>query len=148
MASPSLLDERAARALEEKYDPEVRFRPLLPPAAWLVAALLFGLSSFHYYTAGFGLLQETFHRGIHMACVIGLVFLVFARAKHLQAVARPSSLLTPGGVPLYDWALAATAAAASLYVPWIFDDLAFRVGNPLWLDVAMGTGLIVVLLEA
>ena len=40
-------------------------------------ALLLALSLFHAYTAGFGLLPETTHRGIHMAFVIGLIFLVF-----------------------------------------------------------------------
>ena len=35
-----------------------------------------------------------------------------------------------------------------LYIPWIFDDLAFRVGNPLPIDVAMGSILVVLLLEA
>jgi TRAP transporter 4TM/12TM fusion protein len=33
-------------------------------------------------------------------------------------------------------------------VPWIFNELAFRVGNPLPVDVAMGTILILCLLEA
>jgi TRAP-type uncharacterized transport system fused permease subunit len=37
---------------------------------------------------------------------------------------------------------------SSLYVPWIFDDLAFRVGNPLLLDWLMGSLAILVLLEA
>ena len=49
--------------LEEKYDPEMRFRPLLPPASLVVGGLLIVLSCFHYYTAGFGLLRETTHRG-------------------------------------------------------------------------------------
>ncbi len=35
-----------------------------------------------------------------------------------------------------------------LYIPYIFDDMAFRVGNPLLIDVAMGTVLVVALLEA
>ena len=35
-----------------------------------------------------------------------------------------------------------------LYIPYIFDDLAFRVGNPSTLDVAMGSVLVVLLLEA
>ena len=48
--------------LEAELDPEMQFRPLLPRAAWLVAALLLALSCFHYYTAGFGLLPETTHR--------------------------------------------------------------------------------------
>ncbi len=57
--------------LEAELDPEMRFRPLLPVAGWIVAVALFGLSCFHYYTAGFGLLQETLHRGIHISCVLG-----------------------------------------------------------------------------
>ena len=57
------------RSLEEKFDPEMRFRPLPTATAWLVAGLLLALSFFHYYTAGFGLLREATHRGIHMAFV-------------------------------------------------------------------------------
>ena len=63
--------------LEEQLDPEMQFRPLLPTAAWIVAGLLLALSVFHYYTAGFGLLAEQTHRGIHLAFVLGLIFLVF-----------------------------------------------------------------------
>ena len=37
---------------------------------------------------------------------------------------------------------------SSLYVPWVFHDLQFRVGNPDPLDWIMGTIMIVVLLEA
>ncbi|QFU15369.1 TRAP transporter fused permease subunit [Microvirga thermotolerans] len=136
------------RSLEEKFDPEMRFRPLRPGTAWIVAGLLFALSMFHYYTAGFGLLRETTHRGIHMAFVLGLIFLVFAARKADQDRLAPSEWWRPGGISLLDWALAATAVVASLYVPWIFNELAFRIGNPTPLDVAMGTALIVVLLEA
>ena len=55
--SPMELDEAKARELEEKFDSEIRFRPLGPFAARIVGALLIALSSFHYYTAGFGLLS-------------------------------------------------------------------------------------------
>ena len=137
-----------ARSLEEKFDPEMRFRPLLPGTAWIVAGLLIALSLFHYYTAGFGLLREATHRGIHMAFVLGLIFLVFAATKSSQDRLAPSSWLRPGGISLVDWVLAAAVAVASLYVPWIFNELAFRVGNPSATDVAMGTILIVLLLEA
>ena len=71
------LDEAKARELEEKFDSEIRFRPLAPLAARLVGALLIALSLFHYYTAGFGLLSEALHRGIHLSFVLGLIFLVF-----------------------------------------------------------------------
>jgi len=142
------LDEKAAKELEERFDPEVRFRPLGPFVGWLAALLLFALSAFHYYTAGFGLLREVTHRGVHMAFVLGLVFLVFAATARGKRTLYPSSLLRPGGIPVIDWILAAMAVVSTLYVPWIFQDLAFRVGNPLPIDVVMGTMLIVVLLEA
>ena len=134
--------------LEAELDPEMSFRPLLPRAGWLVAGLLFALSSFHYYTAGFGLLQETTHRGIHMAFVLGLIFLVFSATKGTSKTPAASSALAPLGIGLVDWVCAIAAVAASLYVPWVFHDLQFRVGNPDPLDWIMGSILIVVLLEA
>lgn len=147
MTEATTLDEQQARALEEKFDPEVRFRPLGPVAGWLAAAALFSLSAFHYYTAGFGLLREVTHRGVHMAFVLALIFLVFS-ARRGDTKLYGSSWRRPAGIPIYDWALIVAAAVTTLYVPWIFHDLAFRVGNPLPIDVVMGTLLIVVLLEA
>ena len=114
----------------------MQFRPLLPRTAWVVAALLLALSAFHYYTAGFGLLPETVHRGVHMAFVIGLIYLVFPTFRTRQAKPRPSSLLAPLGIGLLDWACALAAIVTALYVPWIFHDLQFRVGNPLTIDCA------------
>ena len=55
MTTAADLDDDKIQKLEAELDPEMRFRPLLPVAAWIVAAALFGLSCFHYYTAGFGL---------------------------------------------------------------------------------------------
>ncbi len=142
------VDVKKAEELERQFDAEMRFRPLLPPATWIVAGLLLALSCFHYYTAGFGLLREQTHRGIHMAFVLGLIFMVFA-ANRKHADAPPTSVWwKPGGVPFYDWALLAAAAVASLYLPAIFEDIAFRVGNPLPMDVVMGTILTLVVLEA
>ncbi|MFC5497796.1 TRAP transporter permease [Caenimonas terrae] len=142
------LDEKKLQELEEKFDPEMRFRPVVPPALQIVTWLLIALSCFHYYTAGFGLLRETTHRGVHLAFVLGLIFLVFAASKKsLNQPARPS-LLRPGGVPLVDWVLGLACAASVLYIPWVFDDLAFRVGNPDLSDVVMGTILFLTLLEA
>ena len=75
------LDPEKAKELEEKFDSEIRFRPLAPAAGWIVGTLLVVLSLFHYYTAGFGLLPEMEHRGIHLSFVLGLVFLVFPFTK-------------------------------------------------------------------
>ncbi len=142
------IPEAEARRLEEELDPEISFRKLAPGPGMLVSALLLILSGFHYYTAGFGLLEETTHRGVHLAFVIGLIFLVFSFVPGHGRTIQPSTQLSPGGIPLIDWGLAIAAAVASLYVPYIFHDLADRVGNPNTLDVVMGTIIIVVLLEA
>src|SRR5262245_66485671 len=92
----------------------MRFRPVVPPADHIVKWLLIALSCFHYYTAGFGLLRETTHRGVHLAFVLGLIFLVFAASKKALEHPRASSLLAPGGVPLVDWLLGLACAASVL----------------------------------
>ena len=142
------LNDRKLLELEEKFDPEMRFRPVVPPALQIVKWLLIALSCFHFYTAGFGLLRETTHRGVHMAFVLGLIFLVFAASKKSLAQPARSSWLAPGGVPLVDWLLGLTCAASVLYIPWVFNDLAFRIGNPDLSDVVMGSILFITLLEA
>ena len=125
----AVIDEAKVQELEQEFDPEMRFRPTLPPASHLVKWLLIVLSCFHYYTAGFGLLRETTHRGIHLAFVLGLIFLVFAFSKAGRDRARTSSWAAPGGVPLVDWALAIAVALSVLYIPYVFEDLAFRVAS-------------------
>ncbi|MBL3568312.1 TRAP transporter permease [Rhodovulum sp. BSW8] len=133
------------KALEEKFDPEMRFRTVARPLAMLAAAIMFLLSCYHYYTAGFGIPPATTHRGLHMGVTLLLVFLSFSAFGRREV--RPGPL-APWGMPLIDWILAGAGLVAALYVPWIYADLAFRVGNPLPVDIAMGTILIVVLLEA
>ncbi|WP_118134647.1 TRAP transporter permease [Oceanicella sp. SM1341] len=146
VARDEAITEAQMKELEERFDPEVRFRPLGPTLGWVAAGLLFILACYHYYTAGFGIPRAATHRGTHLAFTIALTFLSFAAWGRGEA--RRNSLLAPLGLPLSDWVLALAGAAAALYVPWIFDDLAFRVGNPLPIDILMGTILIVVLLEA
>jgi hypothetical protein len=124
--------------LEQKYDPEMRFRPLVPPATLVVGGTADRVVVLPLLHRGFGLLRETTHRGIHLAFVLGLVFLVFPARKSMLEHARRHSWWTPGGVPLFDWLLGLAIAASVLYIPWIFEDLAFRVGNPLPIDVGDG----------
>src|ERR1044071_3398337 len=142
------LDDAKIQKLEAELDSEMRFRPLLPAAGWIVAALLFGLSCFHYYTAGFGLLQETLHRGIHIACVLGLIFLVFSWNQKGNVATPKASLFFPRGIGVIDGFCCFPAVVTSLYVPYVFHDLQFRVGNPDPIDWIMGSVMIVVLLEA
>lgn len=141
------IDEAKAQALNEKFDPEIRFRPLAAGATWIVSILLVSLSIFHYYTAGFGLLRESTHRGVHLAFVLSLIFLVFGFNKRAYKREPKSTWFAPGGVPLFDWAIALALALTVLYIPYIFEELAFKVGNPDTIDVVMGTILLLGLLE-
>jgi TRAP transporter 4TM/12TM fusion protein len=147
-AATLLPDDQKLLELEEQFDPEMRFRPTVPPATQIVKWLLIALSCFHYYTAGFGLLQEITHRGVHLAFVLGMIFLVFAFSSTSAHRDLKSSFLNPGGVPLVDWLLAGACALSVLYIPYVFDDLMFRVGNPSNMDVIMGSILFITLLEA
>ena len=105
----------------------------------------FLLSCYHFYTAGFGIPQAVVHRGLHLAVTLFVVFLSFSAFGRSEVARGPLAFL---GLPLGDWALAFAGAITALYVPYIYDQLAFRVGNPLTIDIIMGTILIVVLLEA
>jgi len=72
-----LPDEKRLEELESQYDPEMNFRPVAP---WLQQAItwaLVGLGFYHFYTAGFGIPREQWHKGIHLAAVLGLIFLCF-----------------------------------------------------------------------
>ncbi|CAB3733053.1 hypothetical protein LMG26690_04988 [Achromobacter animicus] len=142
------IDHEKTQKLAEKYDSEIRFRPLDKTATWIVSGLLVSLSIFHYYTAGFGLLREATHRGVHLAFVLSLIFLVFGFSKSHYQREPKSTWYAPGGIPLYDWIIAIALALSVLYIPYIFEDLAFRVGNPLPQDVLMGSILLIGLLEA
>jgi TRAP transporter 4TM/12TM fusion protein len=134
------VDLARAAELERTYDAEMRFRTLSGFAARLVPALLVALSVFHYYTAGFGILTEHWHKAIHLAAVLGLIFLMFPAGPRIPGPAF-------GGVPWYDWILAAVMVSACLYLPLVFDDLTFRIGSPNTNDVIMGTLMLVLTLE-
>ncbi|MEO8281726.1 MAG: TRAP transporter large permease subunit, partial [Ideonella sp.] len=76
-------DQAEIDRLIEQFDPESSFRRLAGLAGGVGTVLAVGLSSWHYYTAGFGLENEIAHRAIHLSVVLGLCFLVFPRQKRL-----------------------------------------------------------------
>ncbi|SIQ14972.1 TRAP transporter, 4TM/12TM fusion protein [Paracoccus thiocyanatus] len=143
--APRELTDAQLRALEEEYDPEARFRTVTRPIAILSGVILFLLSVYHFYTAGFGIPRATTHRGLHMGVSLFVIFLSFSALARNRHKTGGFAVL---GVPVTDWILAIGGAVSAFYVPWIYDQLAFRVGNPLPIDIAMGTVLLVVLMEA
>ncbi|MFN3722754.1 MAG: TRAP transporter permease [Paracoccaceae bacterium] len=139
------LTEAELRAIEEEFDPESRFRTVTRPVAVVSAVLLFALSVYHFYTAGYGIPRATTHRGLHMGVSLFLIYLSFAALSSGRHKTTGFVIL---GLPVLDWILGIGAAVSALYVPWVYDQLAFRIGNPLPIDVAMGTILLVTLFEA
>jgi TRAP transporter 4TM/12TM fusion protein len=139
-SSATRLDLDAAAELEKKYDTEVSFRELRGVTAAIVSTLLVALSAFHYYTAGFGILTEHWHKSIHLAAVLGLIFIMFPTSL--------DGLRKIGGVPVHDWILALLIAVACFYLPIVFDELTFRIGMPSTEDLVMGTLMVVLVLEA
>jgi TRAP transporter 4TM/12TM fusion protein len=99
--------EQQARLIRQ-FDHESNFRRLVGPVGMLVTAIAVVLSSFHIYTAGFGLLVEIKHRAFHLALVLGLIFLVFPRPR----VAHDRAAMTR------EWAWALSFAAFYLYLAW------------------------------
>ncbi len=147
------IDFQEAKRLEEQYDPEVQFRHVHGPVRWIVFFLLVGLSTFHYYTSGFGVLETHLHTGIHLSLVLGLIFLVFDGNRGADGP-RPAAWWRLGGVPIYDWLLFGATVMASMYVAVTYDGIEgiigsinFRIGDPEPLDVAMGTLMTAIVLE-
>lgn len=148
------IDLDRARELEEQYDPEIQFRGVHGPVRWLVVALLTALSTFHYYTAGFGVLEHHWHTGVHLSFVLGLIFLVFNARRGHGRHQSASAWWKPGAVPLHDWLFFLVTVAASMYIAVTYDGIEgflpsinFRIGDPTRLDVIFGTIMTVVVLE-
>ena len=97
-------DQDEVDRLIAQYDPESSFRQLAGIAGLIVTALAFGLSAFHYYTAGFGLHNEIAHRAIHLTVVLGLCFLVFPRQARLKGP--------------WEWIVSLGMAVFYLYLGW------------------------------
>ncbi|MET4698595.1 TRAP transporter 4TM/12TM fusion protein [Constrictibacter sp. MBR-5] len=154
-------DLKRADALEAQYDPEMNFRPVQPGVKRLITFLLIVLGVYHFYTAGFGIPREQWHKGIHLGAVLLLIFLTFAafRGRATDEAVRRSRF---GGVPLLDWVLGILALVSALYIPATFtgldltgigiplvlEEMNFRIGAPAPTDLFFGTILVVVILEA
>ncbi len=101
------ISQERQEALIREFDTESNFRKLAGPVGMIVTSLAVLLSSFHIYTAGFGLLDEIKHRSFHLTLVLGLIFLVFPR--RLPQDARQA-------VQQWGWGLLFTAFY--LYLAW------------------------------
>jgi TRAP transporter 4TM/12TM fusion protein len=135
--------------IERKFDPELAFRPTGRSIGVIISVALVAMSAYHFYAAGFGLIRELLHRGIHLSFVLGLVFLLFSWRRSLTTDLPKPVWYRISGVPFFDILLAALAVFASLYLPLLPPEVvSVRVGNPSEIDVVMGTLLLLLTLEA
>ena len=135
--------------IERRYDPESALSRHRPTMASILLVPLVGLALYQYYASGFGLIRELLHRGIFLAFMLGLLFLLFSwRAPRTSAIA-PKAWYRFDGVALIDIVLAVLGVAAALYLPLLPpEEVARRVGNPSTSDVFFGTALLILVLEA
>ena len=124
--------------LLEKYDAESRYRRLTGFWAAVVSAIAIGMSAFHLYTSGFGALMAMKQRGIHLAFLLALVFLLYPAS-------RKSSRTRPTPIDMM-WLVA--GVASTLYVVFTFEAFSRRGGVANIWDYTFGVIAIVCVLEA
>jgi TRAP transporter 4TM/12TM fusion protein len=90
------------------------------------------------FTFGFGILNDTEARALHLGLAL---FLAFAAWPALKRSARDR-------VPLLDWVLALAGAFAGAYLLLFYKELATRPGQPTPIDIGVATVGLVLLLEA
>ena len=130
-------DEKIQR-LVEKYDAESRYRRLSGLPGKLVTLLLAGMSLFHLYTAGIGILPITIQRAVHLTFAIVAVYLLYPMTQ------KGSKTQTPW----YDWILAAASLVAVGYIAVAFNDIARRGAEPIGYELWLGALAMVLVLEA
>ncbi len=144
----NMSDEDLA-AIEREFDPELAFRPTTATMALLIGIPLAGLAFYQIYASGFALIRELLHRGIFLAFMLGLLFLLFSWRRSKSTIPPAPAWWHIGGIPLWNIALALLGIAAALYLSLLPPEIvARRIGNPAPSDVIMGTALLVLVLEA
>ena len=125
--------DTGARAPNDKFSQNVLW---YVPLAW--SAYQLWIASPLPFILGFGVLNDTQTRAIHLGFAVLLAFLAFPAFK-----SSPRH-----HIPLLTWVAALLAAVTASYLWWDYNGVAARTGIPNTMDLAMaGIGL-VLLLEA
>ena len=90
------------------------------------------------FMVGFGILNDTEARAIHLAFAIFLAFCAFPAFKHSSRSVIPWS----------DWLLALVGAFCGAYLFLFYNQLAMRPGAPTTMDIVIGVTGVAVMLEA
>lgn len=122
----------------EEFQTESRFRRYTGLWAKVVSIIAITMSAFHLYTAGFGTLEAMKQRSVHLAFVLGLIFLLYPAGKRSPRN-RPSVL---------DVVFAVLGVIGGLYNFLYFDTMAMRGGIANGYDYFWGILTLLLILEA
>ena len=138
--------EKAPEALQQLVaETDTGGRKPTGATAKVIFALALAWALFQYWYAsplpfvlGFGILNDTEARAIHLAFSFALAFLAW-----------PAFRSSPRRhVPALDWVLALVGAFAGAYLMLFYRELATRPGQPTTMDIVVATTGLVLLLEA
>ena len=90
------------------------------------------------FTFGFGILNDTEARAIHLAFAVFLAFCAFPAFKSSSRSV----------IPWADWLLAFAGAFCAAYLFLFYKELATRPGSPTTMDIAVGAVGVAIMLEA
>ena len=122
----------------EQYDSEARFRKLTGFPGAVLAAIAFGLSLFHLYTAGAGPLEALRQRSLHLTLIMIMAFLLYPATRRSNRQAPT----------LLDWLLAGASAVTVGYLFYNYEAFIYRNGVVLDWELWLGAAGILLLLEA
>jgi len=120
---------------EEVAAPPGRWRGAVPYAVVTLLSVVFAV--FHIRTGWVGVLPDLQQRGIHLAMILALVFLVV-----------PARRGDADGVPWYDVLLSAAGAALCLYPVLNHAEISERMGFPTALEQWLGVATALLVVEA
>jgi TRAP transporter 4TM/12TM fusion protein len=145
MASPVAEDGKPSAELQQLVaDADTGGRAAGGLAGKLIFALAVAWSLWQLWYAsplpfeiGWGVLNDTEARSLHLALGLFLAFLCFPLLKSQR-----------GNIPVYDWVLAIAGAFAGAYFLLFYNELATRPGIPTLRDMIVASVGVVLLLEA
>lgn len=111
---------------------------IVAKGVWLYI-LVMGI--FHMYTAAFGAFEAYLQRGIHLAMVLPLVFVLYPVSAKLKGEKK---------VPIYDWIFAILSALPGIYIVLNYNDIVARmvqVDEVTTAQLVLGTIVLLTLLE-
>ncbi|EFC90665.1 TRAP transporter, 4TM/12TM fusion protein [Dethiosulfovibrio peptidovorans DSM 11002] len=118
-------------------EPDSKKRTLTGWQYTLVAGLALAASSFHLYTAAFGLFAAMYQRSVHWLFMGVILFLIYPASKN-----RPKDRIDP-----LDWVLAILLSIGCLNILLNWQEIAIRQGAPIASDVYLGVIMVVLVIE-